>query len=413
MSLAHIRDQSQTPLRQAASRGAVTASEPDKTHLEHPAEPLIRVLHVFAPASYGGAEQVVTSLSSEQVRAGHNVAVAAILDQGVKKHPVVLALRDRGVIVREFRLPHRGYRRERAMVRELVQEVSPHVVHTHGYRADVLHGRVARRQGAALVATVHGFIGGGWKNRFYEWLQRRAYRHYDAVVAVSEPLVSDLAEGPVPRSHLYCIPNAWVGGTSFLARSEARRLLGLDGGRPWVGFVGRLGPEKGPDVFVDAIDLLGGAANAVMIGDGRLRRELAERGRTARDAGDTGKSSLHFSGMVPEAARYMKALDVFVLSSRTEGTPMALLEAIAAGVPVVATRVGGVPDVVSDEEAILVEPERPRELAAAIQRVLADPAAARDRAERAHQRLVDELGPDRWVARYDEVYRAAISGRGG
>jgi glycosyltransferase involved in cell wall biosynthesis len=110
-------------------------------------------------------------------------------------------------------------------------------------------------------------------------------------------------------------------------------------------------------------------------------------------------------GQVTEAARLIKAFDVLVLSSRTEGTPMVLFEAMAARVPVVATAVGGVPDVVSQNEALLVPPDRPDELASAIAAVRNDPAAARTRADAAAKRLATEYAVGPWVERYAAVYR--------
>jgi glycosyltransferase involved in cell wall biosynthesis len=109
--------------------------------------------------------------------------------------------------------------------------------------------------------------------------------------------------------------------------------------------------------------------------------------------------------VVPDAARLFRALDVFVLSSRTEGTPMVLLEAMAAGVPIVATRVGGVPDIVGDAEARLIPPHDPIVLARAIRAVLADRSGARTRAAAAQIRLRRDFAPEPWVARYEAVYQ--------
>jgi glycosyltransferase involved in cell wall biosynthesis len=112
-----------------------------------------------------------------------------------------------------------------------------------------------------------------------------------------------------------------------------------------------------------------------------------------------------FHGQVDDAAGRLHAFDTVVLSSRSEGTPMVLLEAIAAGVPVVTTAVGGVPDVIGPGEGLLVPPERPTALAQAIRNVQAHPAAAKQRAEAARVRLALEFGPERWLARYEEIYR--------
>ena len=106
----------------------------------------------------------------------------------------------------------------------------------------------------------------------------------------------------------------------------------------------------------------------------------------------------------------MPAFDAWVLSSRTEGTPVTLFEAVAAGVPVVATRVGGVPDVVGEGEAILVPPEDPEALAAAIRAVHASPLAAAARADRASRRVATEFAAAPWLDAYDRAYRRALRG---
>jgi glycosyltransferase involved in cell wall biosynthesis len=110
-------------------------------------------------------------------------------------------------------------------------------------------------------------------------------------------------------------------------------------------------------------------------------------------------------GVVPDAGRLLRAFDVLVLSSRTEGTPMVVLEAMAAGVPIVATRVGGVPDVLSSADAMLVPPEDPAALAAAIRAVHDHPDAARSRADSARRRLDTEFALAPWLARYEAIYR--------
>src|SRR5690606_23651642 len=121
----------------------------------------------------------------------------------------------------------RRYRLERALVRELYASVKPDIVHTHGYRTDVLHGPTARSVGIPTVATVHGFTGGDWKNRLYEHLQLRAYRRADAIVAVSRPLRENLISRGVPSERVHCVPNAWADPIPFLDRDEARRVLDL------------------------------------------------------------------------------------------------------------------------------------------------------------------------------------------
>jgi len=319
------------------------------------------------------------------------------------QHPFVASLAGVDLEVVPIELAPRGYRAERAAVKDLCACLRPDVVHTHGYRADVLDAAVARRQGLATVTTVHGFTGGDWKNRLYEWLQRRAFRWFDAVVAVSRPLATALAARLGPE-RVHWIPNAWDGSVSPLDRAAARRALGVPSDGFRIGWVGRMSPEKGPDVALEALALLDDAVSLSMVGDAgeALRARASALGVGAR---------VTWHGARHNAAALLPAFDAFALSSRTEGTPMVLFEAMAANVPVVATRVGGVPDVLTSAEALLVPPEDPGAFAAAVRNIFDDRAAARLRAVAAHERLERHFAAPQWLARYDAVYGAVLARR--
>lgn len=359
----------------------------------------LTIVHALAPAPFGGLESVVRLLALGQRRRGYRVVVAAIVD--TPSHPFVQTLTAHGIDVVPVHLPSGGYRAERLRMAALIREVRPDVVHTHGYRPDILDIGVARRHGVATVSTLHGFTGGDWKVRTYERLQLRALRAADAVVAVSHGVYERARQSGVGQRTLHLVRNAYA-ATDFADRQSARAALGIEDDGFHVAWIGRLSAEKGGDVAIDALAYLRDTpVRLSIIGDGPDRTMLEGR---AVALGVGGRVTLH--GIVPDAARYLPAFDAFVLSSRTEGTPMVLLEAMAARLPIVATAVGGVPDVVSDTEGVLVPSNDPPALAAALHRVLDAPAATRERAERAHTRLETEFGVDPWLARYEALYRA-------
>ena len=348
-------------------------------------------------------QSVVRALAAGQQRRGHQVAIAAVMPGPAGGDPPVLAaLRAAGVAVHPIRVSGRGYRQERAAVAALCTSPRPDVVHTHGYRPDVVDAPVARRLGLPVVTTVHGFTGGGWRNRLYERLQLRAFRGFDAVIAVSGPIAEQVARAGTPRERIHLLRNAWAGTGAIAEKTEARRALGLPAEGPVVGWIGRMTPEKGADVLVRAVAALTDRrVTTAMVGDGPdlIRcRELA--------AGLGAGEGMVWPGLVPDAGRLIAAFDVFVLSSRSEGTPIVLFEAMAAGVPVVATGVGGVPDVVGPREAVMVPPDDPPALAAAIRAVLADPGSAAVRSRAARERLRTDFAEDPWLERYEAVYRA-------
>ena len=363
----------------------------------------LRVLHVCAPAQVGGLESVVAALAGGLADRGHEIHAATVVEPATERPEFVNRMARRGVSTRRIEVAHRRYLTEARRLSELVADVAPDVVHSHGYRPDVVAGVLSRRLRAPLVSTVHGFTGGGAKNRFYEWLQCLALRRFEAVAAVSGPLRRELLDRGLEAARVHLVRNAWSADRDLLSSRDARSELGLPADAFVVGWVGRLSPEKGPDVFLDALAELGSSDAdlvASVVGDGALLDSLRTTARRSARSG-----SVHFHGRVPGAAAVYRAFDVFVLSSRSEGTPVSLLEAMAAEVPVVATRVGGVPDVVRHErEALLVAPEDPSALAAAIERLREDRELGRALARRARGRLEAGFSEESWIDRYEALY---------
>jgi glycosyltransferase involved in cell wall biosynthesis len=351
---------------------------------------------------------VVQALAEGHAARGRHVSIAAVMGGDDPDHPFLSGLRRSGVPVTVLPFPGRRYLRERSALARLLRERRPDVVHTHGYRADVLGGTVAAGLGLPVVTTVHGFTGGDWKNRIFERVQTRAFRRFSVVVAVSRPLVERLVRCGVPRARVRMLRNAWRSAGEPLEKLEARQSLGLDPDAFTIGWVGRLSREKGPDLFLDALERMRDESwQAVVVGDGRDRAAL-----TARAARLSAGDRIRWAGMVPDAARYLPAFDLLVLSSRTEGTPIVLFEAMAAGVPLVAAAVGGVPDVLSAAEARLVPPEDPSALADAMRDTIRLPDSAAERANRALRRLADEFAAEPWLDAYEEVYRSAARQNG-
>jgi glycosyltransferase involved in cell wall biosynthesis len=341
-------------------------------------------------------------LAREWVSRGHPAAVALALDPGSIVPDQFAGLKDAGVEIFPMWTPARRYLAERSAYRRAFADWRPDIVHTHGYRADLLAGSAARSLGLTRVSTFHGFTGGDWKNRLYERLQIRSARSCDAVIAVSRPVRERLLRGQVPPDRLHLIPNALSRTDSGLDRNAARRELGLPEQGTVIGWVGRLSQEKGPDVLVRSIPLLSSATWQVSFIGGGPEQRAAQR--LADELGLANRIRWH--GQIPGAARCYAAFDCLVLSSRTEGTPIVLLEAMARGVPVVATRVGGVPDVMGEDEGWLIPPENPQALANAIGQVITQPAITAGRVSRARVRVNRDHAAGPWIERHAELYRA-------
>ena len=365
------------------------------------------IVQIVAPGEVGGLESVVLALSAGLMDRGHRVITAVVSEPRDGQHPFVTALNRAGVTTEEFSVPRRAYLKERALVSEMCDRIRPDVVHTHGYRPDILHAASRWNPSFATVTTLHGSSRRGGTTTVHELIQLALLRRFDAVIAVSRKLADELRGRWARPDQLHVVPNGLSDHRPPATVEEARRELGLPSTGLVIGWVGRLIPVKGADVFLRAMARLKGLSMTVsVIGDGPERATLEAIAR-AEGLDDR----VRFHGVVADAARLLSAYDVFVLSSRSEGTPITLLEAVAAKVPVVVTSVGGVPDVVGPAEGMVVPPEDPERLAGAIDSVIRNPAAAAARAEAATRRLVANFGMERWMDAHDVVYDLAISSR--
>jgi len=366
-----------------------------------------RVVHVVAPAPYGGLETVVRALANASRERGRDVAVAILLQDGAP-HPFAERLKADGVAVREIRCGRRRYLAEIRELELVLRETGATVVHAHNYHADVVGWAAARRCGVPVVSTVHGFSSSDWKGKAYEWLDIQFLKRFDAVICVSEQTEAIMRRAGCREGRVFLVRNGhWA--PPALPRADARRRLGLDDGALVVGWVGRLSVEKGADLLLDALARGGTmpACEVVLVGDGPERAALEARARASGTGRGAALARVRFAGRRDDAPTLVSAFDVLALSSRREGTPMVVLEAMAAGVPVVAFGVGGVPQVVDETTGWLVPPEDVAGFAAGLAEALTRPRDAARRAEAATRRLAERFGADEWLERTDAVYAAA------
>ncbi|MFI4861762.1 MAG: glycosyltransferase [Phycisphaerales bacterium JB063] len=246
-------------------------------------------------------------------------------------------------------IPERGAIDRRA-IRQLVDLCRRRKVdiwHSHDYKTDVL-GLLIRRMcpGLRLVSTVHGFTRENLKTRFYARLNDMALRHYDHVFAVSPMLTRHCAEHGVAPSRLSYLPNA-IELDSYPMRCDhdhrgAREALGTHPGRPAIAMLGRLSKEKGVDRALHLfreIRTFHTAAVLHLIGNG------PEYGRLESLAKAIGvRDAVVFHGWSSDPAPILRGMDLLLSTSHREGMPNALLEAMAMGVPIAASAVGGVPE---------------------------------------------------------------------
>jgi glycosyltransferase involved in cell wall biosynthesis len=372
----------------------------------------LRVLQVVRPVQ-GGMRRHVLDLLEGLLEDGHEVTVACPRDGGLYEvlHGVV------PVVEVELSDGVKPMADARAIVQlqRLLQRGRFDVVHLHGAKAGYV-GRMAvrllsRRPG--VVYTVHNQVlpQRPVLKRVMQVLERRLAADVDRVITVSHALGREVHGGHrVPAERLVTIHNG-VETPPPLSREQARAVLCCEGERLVIGAIGRMVPEKGFDVLIEAfLQLLGRGVDAelVLMGDGPCLSEYQAL------AGKAGLSRMRFLGEVPQAGRLLQGVDVLVQPSRAEGLGLVPIEAMLAGRPVIASDVGGLPEVVTHGETGLLVP--PGDVAALVEglALLADRAdlrvrmgeAGRERARRCFSRQA-------MVEATLREYRAVVAERSG
>jgi glycosyltransferase involved in cell wall biosynthesis len=391
------------------------------------AEP-VRVLRVIARLNMGGPALHVAYLTAGlQPRGYETTLVAGTLSPG--EGSMTFVAEELGVPIVTIDQLHRDislFRDAIAVVRlaRLIRAQRPQILHTHTAKAGAIGRLAALLAGDArppiVVHTFHGHVLRGYfgplRAAGFRLLERWLARQATALIAVSPQVRDDLvALGVAPRESFAVIrlgirldERVSANGNE---RERLRSLLGIGADRFTLGWIGRMTGVKRTDDVLLALKGLrerGVDACLCMVGDGP-DREQAER--RAKELGIV--RHCFFLGYQDEVAPFYAAFDAFVLPSGNEGTPVSAIEALAAGRPVVATRVGGVPDVVRDGvDGFLVETGDVEALAERLARLAADPELRARMGEAGRARVPGRFAVERLIDDVDRLYRSLLQAKG-
>lgn len=368
----------------------------------------LTVLHVVQPP-VGGVPIHVRLLSGFLAQRGHDVTIAAPPDSLLAQDPsAAWHFVSVPELVREPDL-----RRDLSALRSLIELFRSRpwdVIHLHSSKAGFV-GRIAARvtsTPAAIVYTPHcySFVAhlGRWKTPVYRTMERAVGPAAHSILVSRWEYVAGHEAGVFPSHRASIIPNGAEVGAEALDTPRERLVTDL-GKHPLVGTITRMQLQKGIDTFLHMAATVHRShpdAHFVLVGDGPDRDDYEAL------AIDLGLETVcRFTGHRTDVAELLRTLDVFVLSSRWESHPLALLEAMAAAVPIVATEVGGVPEIVrSGRDGLLVPPDQPQALAQAVVTLLDDPLAAERMSRRARHRYRARFRPDRFGRETERLYLA-------
>jgi len=387
----------------------------------------IKIVRVIARLNMGGPALHVAYLTAGLRERGYDTTlVAGSLARGEDSMAFVAHARD----VQIVRIDELG--REISPLRDfvatlrlarLIRRERPDILHTHTAKAGTI-GRVAallagRRGPPIVVHTFHGHVLRGYfgplRSRFFRLLERWLAARTTALIAVSPQVRDDLVALDVAPPERFVVVRLGIELEERVAaghdgRAESRRYLGIEPDRFAVGWIGRMTAVKRTDDVLVAFKRLreeGIDAVLCMVGDGPDRPELERR---AHELGVV-RHTL-FLGYQADVAPFYAAFDALVLPSSNEGTPVSAIEALAAGRPVVATRVGGVPDVVQEgRDGFLVDPGATDDLAERLTRLARDPDLRERMGAAGRERVLPRYAVARLIDDVDRLYRSLLRAR--
>jgi glycosyltransferase involved in cell wall biosynthesis len=368
----------------------------------------MRIVHLTASTHFGGPERQMLGLS-RSLPPGYRTTVVSFREHG-RCDDFLRVAAGQGLDALALRHDTPQLRSAARELTRLLFDRGADVLLCHGYKANLVGRAAARRAGVPAVAVSRGWTGENLKVRAYERLDRWHLRLMDHVVAVSDGQAAKVRRAGVPERRLAVIRNS-ARPDAFADPDPAFRykLLGLFPGGSRVSRVvlaaGRLSPEKGFDVLVAAAARVLAAdptAGFVLFGEGverpRLERRVRELGIAER---------FRLPGFTRDLDRLLPWADVVAQSSYTEGLPNVVLEAGAAGVPAVATAVGGTPEAIAEgETGWLVPPGDPAALADRIDELMADPAARRRMGAAAKARMRGLFSFESQAAAYVRLFES-------
>jgi glycosyltransferase involved in cell wall biosynthesis len=370
----------------------------------------MRILYIVTAANFGGAPTHVLQLVEHMARRGHKVGLCSAPEPRLFSAAARLgvSLFPNPHFVRRISLGHDVM--ALAPVVHALRSFAPDLVHAHSTKAGFATRLCAPILGfKKVVFTSHGWAFNNavskCRRRLYEYGERYAARVTTKIICVSEFHRNLALRRKVGRpDQLVLIPNAVDPGLFPGTKGDAIRKECELNGRVVISVVSRLSPPKDFTTLLKAAALMPDACKLLIVGDGELRTKTKD---LIYSLGLESKVAL--MGHRTDVADILSASDIFVLSSLSEGLPITVIEAMVSGLPVIATNVGGVPELVDHRNGILVSPGSPEMLVGAITSLVANPDLRKTMGQAGRQRALEHFALDRMLAATEKLYQEVTS----
>lgn len=375
----------------------------------------MRILHLIHSEGIYGAELILLYLAREQQQRGHEPLVGSIRDPGTDQTPFEALANSWGLPVVPIRIAPRPTPGVVRLLLRIVRDVAPDVLHSHGYKANILLGFLPRRLRGPMLTTLHGWTAARTFSvmGLYERLDRLSLRRIDSVVVVARQMLQLRAVQAVRSARRRLVENGVPPLSVRMADLEAQGigplpndLVDFTAEQPTLVAIGRLSPEKGFRTLVEAFAVARAqctpAHRLLIAGEGPERNALAAQISRFGLSG-----VVRVAGYVPGADRLLAQARAFVMSSLSEGMPLVVLEAMQWGVPILATAVGAIPELLDrGGRGFLVAPGDHAALVNGLLELMSVSPASNARAAGAYQAVSAHYTAARMAEEYLAAYRA-------
>lgn len=361
-------------------------------------------MQLGSPTGLYGAERWILALVRHLDPDRIESIVGAVKDDPELSAPLCTRARQMGIETRIFDSPGKASFSAVRQLREFIKSRQIDILHTHAYKQDIIGLLSVRGLNCRLVSTPHGWSrDAGFKLQCYEMLNRTVFPFFDAVVPLSRDLYDPLAGWPFMKEKLHFIQNGVDTDEIMETQSVAAEIQAVrQKGRFVLGYIGQLIHRKGLDVLLEAISLspCKDSLELVLVGEGEAR------GCLEKQAGVLGiERQVHFMGFRQNRLEFLNGFDTFVLPSRLEGIPRCLMEAMTAGIPVIASNIPGCTDLVThNRTGILFEKDSVQGLANAIRQAMEDKAKGQDMAYTGRNKILEQYSARRMAKAYTDLF---------
>lgn len=354
-----------------------------------------KIIFLFTPGPIGGAEKVVASGLRALIDKGINASLWVIKEERAPEvtEAFITLLKSEGVAFKVF--SSRGIF-DSLLLKQLKSAFNaeaPSIIHAHGFKS-AFYGQLAKPKKSKFMITHHGKTSHTFKVKIYEFIELQMMKRASGVIAVSSEMKEMLIKDGIHENKIQVVENLMTSKVvkKTQLREEKLKLL----------FVGRLSFEKGCLVLIDALKLLPKHHFEVSIlGDGVQRNELQIQ---AKDC------DIEFLGFKKNVVEIMSQYDALIMPSLREGQPLTLIEACCMGMPVVASNVGGIPELISDGiNGILFETGSSQKLSEALVKLEADFEYLKEASENKKSEFIKRFSPEKWAERSIQVYQIVLS----